>query len=222
MSANNTIAMSGSQDSRQALQRRDELRETKVYGTCVAISTVWAVAGAVYFVSNPANFLRMWPHEFGSFLSGWAAPMAALWVFATVLLQREQLKAQAIQLEQKDDELGRSLDQLKRNGLTAELTQLSKRMVHAALRLSRTAEPTSVYLAKQGERITLVHFLGCPRTYVALFKANEIPRALDLLGNGLLSLIREIRNDWVLHVSVHDLEELCTELKSLGNIVAAI
>ena len=92
----------------------------------------------------------MWPHEFGNLLAGWAAPLAALWVFATTFLQRARIsKVQRVELQHTSDELRKSVEQLERNALTSQLAHLSKRMMHAAVRCARTGEDREIYLVKE-------------------------------------------------------------------------
>jgi hypothetical protein len=204
------------------LERKGDLLETKIYGTCKMLSAIWACCLLAYFLARPSNFLRMWPHEFGSLLSGWAAPLAALWVFATVLLQRAQLKAQSLQMEQTSEELRISVEQLEANARASRLAQLSKRMMHGALRFAKAGERIEFYVVRQGDQESARDLLGDYKTYSALFKANEATRVLALLGGGMRLLVGRIREDSVLHADCAVLEELCTELASLEAIVSEI
>jgi hypothetical protein len=199
-----------------------DLSETKVYGVCVGISLVWICSGFVYFAAKPGNFLRMWPHEFGSLLSGWAAPLAALWFFTAVLLQRAQLKAQRLELKHTSEELRRSVELLERNALSTQLARLSDRMMHGALRFAKTGEGREFYFAKQGRREVVADLLGGYRKYADLFRANEVSRALEQLSKGLAAIRLKISEEWVLHADVEVIDELCTELTALDRIVSEV
>jgi hypothetical protein len=202
--------------------RSGELLETKVYRTCIVISIIWALSGAGYFLARPQNFLRMWPHELGSLLSGWAAPLAALWVFATVLLQRAQLKAQTLEMEQTSEELLMSVDQLARENTAKRLAQLSRRVMHGVLRAEKILNRVDLYVIKDGQQERAVQLLSAQRSYTALFKANELTRALTMFGRDITAIGGRLEDEWVLHVDCLLLEELCTELSTLSAVSAEI
>jgi hypothetical protein len=199
-----------------------ELSETRVYGICMTISIFWICCGLAYFFARPANFLRMWPEEFGSLLSGWVAPLAVLWLFAAVLLQRSQLQAQHLELKQTSEGLRRSVAELENSATQAQLTRLSERLMHCVLRIARTGSAREFYLEKGVQRIDAAHFLGSYRRYAELFKANEVSRALELLSKGMEMLVLRINGDWVLHADTERTEDLAAELSSLINIVSQL
>lgn len=191
---------------------------------------LWVVALCLYFGVAPHLFIRMFPHELGELLAGWFAPLAAVWVGAAVILQKEQLAAQKIELEHASgalklqaDESRRSVEQLERNALIIRLERLLERLMFGIQRFTRTAEGREIHSPSRWEQSAqITSVLGGHRKYIDLFRSSEVERALKEFGEGLSLLIERIGEGWVVEVTVDVVEDFCTELSSLCRIVGEV
>jgi hypothetical protein len=228
-----------------AAEVRDDALDVGLYMTFIKVlSVIWIGGLIVYFVCAPAAFLRMWPNEVGDLFAGWFAPLAMAWVGVAVLVQKQQLEAQRGELKQNSEslrlqaeELRRSVEQLEkhtahmnresarrdREQAVALLDRHYERVMFAIERIARTGEECKLRSPRPREDAIDVHgVLGGWRKYADWSRSDDVGRSVEVLGNGLTSLVELLRTGWVFDASFTVLRELCIELRSLDRTLAEV
>lgn len=211
-----------------------------IVGTAV-VSAVWLAILLLYFLAARPLFIRMWPDEVGTLLSGWFAPLGAAWLAVAVFLQRDQLRAQWRDLDQNSaalrlqgEELLRSVEQLQIQTKTAredterrererqrqQLDRLLQRVMFGIERFIGVSRDWSLHSSALGKgEIGFGRIFGEPRAYADYARRDELARACDQAARGLESLVKLIKEEWILVVKLDEVRDGCAELNALARLV---